>query len=302
MKSEKLHVSHWEWLDHFHSTIVQGNINALGPGSLGQETEVGQPLLQLGLIGYFGYEMKRESLPGYTYTPESTSGDNSTPPDSQHMFTNNVLRLDNYTGEWKLFSLIRRGNDDPIGDYIQAASPVGVTEGEYELLLARLREEFASPPSPPHITPEPLPSFVALDDENSYSDIIKAARDAIREGETYELTLTTKFRASSPDTDPYSLYLYLRDRNPAPYSAFLNFPSSGTTILSSSPERFISVDAQGVAEMKPIKGTLAVSPDKEEDARRKHQLATDVKELAENMMVRTTYFMADSNLFTETHL
>ena len=255
-----------------------------------QETEVGQPLLQLGLIGYFGYEMKRESLPGYVYTPPTAEDIDNALPDSQHMFTNSVLRLDNYTGEWILFSLMRRHDDcDPIGHFIEASHPVGLTDSEFDTLLTRLRAEFASPPSPPHTTPTSLPRFVALDDEESYSSIIRAAKDAIREGETYELTLTTKFRASNPDTDPYSLYLYLRARNPAPYSAYINFPTSSTTILSSSPERFISVDAQGVAEMKPIKGTLAVSPDKEEDARRKHQLATDVKELAENLMVRASH-------------
>jgi para-aminobenzoate synthetase len=37
--------------------------------------------------------------------------------------------------------------------------------------------------------------------------------------------------------------------------------------------------------MKPIKGTVARSKDPQKDAQRKHRLATDVKELAENLMV-----------------
>lgn len=201
------------------------------------------------------------------------------------MFTNFVLRLDNYTGEWIAFGLIRRHEYDPIGDFIGATSPIGLTETEFESALTRIRDLFASPPSPPYTVPEQLPSFVAIDNEDSYTQKIKAAQDAIKEGETYELTLTTKFKARSRDVDPYSLYLSLRARNPAPYSAYLHFPAYDTTILSSSPERFISIDSEGVAEMKPIKGTLAVSPDEQEDERRKIQLATDVKELAENLMV-----------------
>ncbi|KAL1956642.1 hypothetical protein VTO42DRAFT_6989 [Malbranchea cinnamomea] len=282
---ERLQVPYWEWLDSFHSNIIQCNVDALRQEDLGEETEVGQPLLQLGFIGYFGYEMKRESLPGYTYLSPERSNGNGAVPDSQHLFANSVLRLDNYTGEWKLFGLVRRGDYDPIGDFIHATKPIGLSESDFETLLTRLAEEFASPPSPPHTTPEPLPSFTALDSEASYSGTIQAAKEAIREGETYELTLTTKFTALSSGKDPYAQYLYLRNRNPAPYSAFIHFPTSGTTILSSSPERFISIDAQGVAEMKPIKGTLAVSPDEEEDERRKHMLATDVKELAENLMI-----------------
>ncbi|WEW54780.1 para-aminobenzoate synthase, (PABA) [Emydomyces testavorans] len=285
LKSEQLQTSYWAWLDNFHSSIIQKNIDTVNAQLLDQEAEVGQPLLQLGLIGYFGYELKRESLSGYTYVPTNLGEDIQALPHSQHMFASTVLRLDNYTRDWKLFSLLRRGQEDPIGDYINAVSPVGLTHTEFDSLLARVQNAFHSPCLKSPISPASLPSFVALDDEASYSQKICAAQDAIKEGEAYELTLTTKFKASSPDVEPYALYLSLRARNPAPYSAYINFPVNNTTILSSSPERFISIDADGVAEMKPIKGTLAVSPDEKEDERRKHQLATDVKELAENLMI-----------------
>lgn len=283
--SEKLTASYWSWLDQFQLSIIQENVESVQPDSLGENTQAGQPLLQVGLIGYFGYEMKRESLPGYRYTKPTEKEDSRPIPDSQHLFTNVVLRLDNYTGEWMAFGLIRRGEEDPIGEFINAHSPIGLTQDEYEHILSNTRELFAAPPSPPYTLLTTLPSFEAIDDENSYSQKIHAAQQAIKEGETYEVTLTTRFSAKCPGGDPYSLYLSLRSRNPAPYSAYIHFPVSDTTILSSSPERFISVDGDGIAEMKPIKGTLAVSPEKEEDERRKIQLAADVKELAENLMV-----------------
>ncbi|EGE03538.1 para-aminobenzoate synthase [Trichophyton equinum CBS 127.97] len=285
VKSEKLTTSYWSWLDQFQQSIIEQNVESVQPALLGEDTQAGQPLLQVGLIGYFGYEMKRESLPGYRYRRSTEKENIHSVPDSQHLFTNVVLRLDNYTGEWMAFGLIRRGEEDPIGKFINAHSPIGLTQHEYECILSNTRELFAAPPSPPYTLPTPLPSFEAIDDENSYSQKIHAAQQAIKEGETYEVTLTTRFRAHCPDVDPYSLYLSLRSRNPAPYSAYIHFPVSDTTILSSSPERFISVDGDGVAEMKPIKGTLAVSPDQAEDERRKIQLATDVKELAENLMI-----------------
>ncbi|OAL69221.1 para-aminobenzoate synthase PabaA [Trichophyton violaceum] len=285
VKSEKLTTSYWSWLDQFQRTIIEQNVESVQPALLGEDTQAGQPLLQVGLIGYFGYEMKRESLPGYRYR-KSTEKENKHPvPDSQHLFTNVVLRLDNFTGEWMAFGLIRRGEEDPIGKFIRAHSSIGLSQHEYECILSNTRELFAAAPSPPYTLPTPLPSFEAIDDENSYSQKIHAAQQAIKEGETYEVTLTTRFRAHCPGVDPYSLYLSLRSRNPAPYSAYIHFPVSDTTILSSSPERFISVDRDGIAEMKPIKGTLAVSPDQVEDERRKIQLATDVKELAENLMI-----------------
>lgn len=285
IRSERLSVPYWTWLDHFHREVIRDNTEAISPELLDQEAEVGQPLLQVGLLGYFGYELKRESLPGYHYVPTTEDPDTER-ADSELLFASTVLRLDNYTGDWTMFNLVRRSDADPIGDSIGAVSKVGLSEEEFSALLARVRDVFAAPLSPPYVEPHGLPSFVALDDEESYSDTIRAAKAAIKDGEAYELTLTTKFKAESPKVDPYALYLDLRERNPAPYSAFMHFAAHDNTILSSSPERFISVDANGVAEMKPIKGTLAVSPDFEENERKKTQLATDVKELAENLMVR----------------
>ncbi|OAQ90455.1 para-aminobenzoate synthase [Purpureocillium lilacinum] len=284
IRSERLSVPYWTWLDHFHREVIRDNTEAISPELLDQEAEVGQPLLQVGLLGYFGYELKRESLPGYHYVPTTEDPDTER-ADSELLFASTVLRLDNYTGDWTMFNLVRRSDADPIGDSIGAVSKVGLSEEEFSALLARVRDVFAAPLSPPYVEPHGLPSFVALDNEESYSDTIRAAKAAIKDGEAYELTLTTKFKAESPKVDPYALYLDLRERNPAPYSAFMHFAAHDNTILSSSPERFISVDANGVAEMKPIKGTLAVSPDFEENERRKTQLATDVKELAENLMI-----------------
>lgn len=276
---------YWNWLDGFQQEVIQGNTEVISAEFLNQEADVGQPLLQVGLIGYFGYELKRESLPGYHYVPQDGAYLDPKHTDSELLFANTVLRLDNYTGEWTIFSLIRRGEDDPIGEAIGATGKIGIEEDEFTSFVARAHEVFSAPPSPPYVELFPLPEFVALDDEASYEKSIRLAKEAIKEGETYELTLTTKFKAKSPKVDPYSLYLDLRARNPAPYSAFIHFAAHDNTILSSSPERFISIDGNGVAEMKPIKGTLAVSPDFEEDERRKNQLATDVKELAENLMV-----------------
>jgi para-aminobenzoate synthetase len=271
-------------LNYFHQDIIQKNTGTLSSDLLGQETEIGQPLLQVGLLGYFGYELKRESLPGYTYTASlDTSADQK--PDSRLVFSNTVFRLDNYTGEWTVFGLIQHGDHDPIGQFIGSQKKVGLSEQLFESIVAHAREVFSTAQFP-SVKPEPLPTFVALDNEDSYSETIRQAQEAIKEGETYELTLTTRFQANSPNTDPYALYLALRARNPAPYSAYIHFPAHELSILSSSPERFISIDRDGTAEMKPIKGTLAVSPDPKEDERRKNQLATDVKELAENLMVR----------------
>ena len=45
----------------------------------------------------------------------------------------------------------------------------------------------------------------------------------------------------------------LREINPAPFAVYLQFP--GFQVVSASPERFLKLDADGVAESRPIKGT-----------------------------------------------
>jgi para-aminobenzoate synthetase len=284
LRSEKLDTTYWSWLDNFQTMVIQQNTQAIAPNALEQTAEVGQPILQVGLIGYFGYELKRESLPGYSYSPEQPQeGDPDT--DSQLMFANTVLWLDNYTNTWKVVGLVRRGDEDPIASAVGSVENIGLAETEFDDYVERIKDSFLAPASPPHIDPVPLVEFRAIDNETTYGTSIKAAQEAIREGESYELTLTTKFRAES-EQDPYALYLSLRSRNPAPYSAFIDFPAHDLSILSSSPERFISIDRNGVAEMKPIKGTVARTTNKEEDKQRAKMLANDIKELAENLMVR----------------
>lgn len=283
-----LNETYWSWLDRFHKEVIQDNTEVLSAQALEQEAEVGQPILQVGLIGYLGYELKREALPGYDYDPLHGEHDQDH-SDTQLLFADTVLWLDNYTREWKAIGLIRRGAEDPIGQAIGANTPVGKSEAEFDSFVNVIKEAFARPPSPPRLDPAPLPSLVGVDNEASYSKLVEACRASIKEGEYYEATLTTRFEGQS-SSDSYALYLYLRDRNPAPYSAYLNFPSHDLQLLSSSPERFISIDRENVAEMKPIKGTVKRSLDPDEDAQLARRLQNDRKELAENLMVRIFCF------------
>jgi para-aminobenzoate synthetase component 1 len=77
-------------------------------------------------------------------------------------------------------------------------------------------------------------------------------------------------------------YQHLRTFNPAPYSAYLNFPE--VQILSSSPERFLKV-TESVVETKPIKGTRPRAGDAVGDATQVLELSDSLKDRAENLMI-----------------
>lgn len=107
--------------------------------------------------------------------------------------------------------------------------------------------------------------------EQYIKDILKCQK-FIRDGESYELCLTTQLRKTPRKIDPLRLYLNLREKNPAPYAAWLNFPKENLSICCSSPERFLRLDSDGILEAKPIKGTIARGSTKEEDELLKLQL------------------------------
>src|SRR4029077_8714746 len=66
-------------------------------------------------------------------------------------------------------------------------------------------------------------------------------------------------------------------------AAFIKWPEGA--ILSASPERFLSIDANGKVEAKPIKGTTKRDQDPLKDDQLAEQLRTSEKDRAENVMI-----------------
>jgi para-aminobenzoate synthetase component 1 len=115
----------------------------------------------------------------------------------------------------------------------------------------------------------------------SYSTAIARIKAYIASGDVYQVNLTQRFTAPLP-CPPYALYQRLRERSPAPFAAYLSF--GAVQIVSSSPERFLTVRDRHV-ETCPIKGTRPRSADPVEDARLATELLTSEKDRAELLMI-----------------
>jgi anthranilate/para-aminobenzoate synthase component I len=116
-----------------------------------------------------------------------------------------------------------------------------------------------------------------------YEARVTEAREHILAGDAFEICLTTAFDAAFERTNAWPLFRRLCTQNPSPYAAFIDLPEGA--IVSSSPERFLTLDRAGNAETRPIKGTRPRSADPIEDARLRAELAASEKDRAENAMI-----------------
>lgn len=78
-------------------------------------------------------------------------------------------------------------------------------------------------------------------------------------------------------------YIRLRRENPAPFAAY--FSHDDWSVLSASPERFVSVDATGNVSTRPIKGTRQRRTAPEADLFTRDELRESEKDQAENVMI-----------------
>lgn len=114
-----------------------------------------------------------------------------------------------------------------------------------------------------------------------YAELIEACRARIREGDAYQLCLTTRFTV--PGTvDPVAVFRRLRRASTSHHAGFVR--SGDTALVSASPERFLEVRG-GAVHTHPIKGTRPRSADPVRDAALADALRTDAKERAENVMI-----------------
>jgi para-aminobenzoate synthetase len=117
---------------------------------------------------------------------------------------------------------------------------------------------------------------------DEYAEAFEEVQRQLRLGNSYEVNLTYREQVES-DLNPVSAYLRLRALNPAPYSGYLQH--HGVHLLSSSPERFATVDRHRTLEARPIKGTTPRGVTEQEDDEHRLRLATDPKYRAENLMI-----------------
>jgi para-aminobenzoate synthetase component 1 len=96
-------------------------------------------------------------------------------------------------------------------------------------------------------------------DRSGFEAGVRTIRDAIADGDVYQVSLTRRLHAPLPaDADVLALGSALAGGNPAPHAAVVRLPDHGVHIASASPERFLRRSGRRV-ESQPIKGTAAAA-------------------------------------------
>ena len=117
---------------------------------------------------------------------------------------------------------------------------------------------------------------------DKYLELIDRCKQHIASGDVYQLCLTNQILIEH-DADSLKTFLTLRQQNPAPYGSYVKVGKR--EIVSSSPEQFLKVTAEGQISSKPIKGTRPRSLVPVEDELLAKELRENQKEQAENLMI-----------------
>lgn len=236
------------------------------------QSHVNLPSFQGGLAGYFAYDLCRhlEKIPAHKL-------DNHNFSDLMLGFYDLVIGFDHHQKKAWIFSS-GYPEQDPSKNQTRA-------ENRCHFLLKKIQTAIPSPRirnnENNHINSfSPIYSNYSQQD---YENMVQYVIDYINAGDIFQANVSQCFSTQlSNEFCPFTLYQRLRDINPAPFAAYLNF--SDTIIASASPERFLKL-VDGVVETRPIKGTNPRGKTPEEDEHLRQELLNSEKDRAENTMI-----------------
>jgi para-aminobenzoate synthetase len=230
-----------------------------------------------GLIGCLSYELGVDSLPVPLKDLPDRGRNLNFHADVNFVFVERSIVLDAVTGKLYVQSLLQHDE-------------AWITE-----TTRSIKSSIPNNPAPSSskrrrtISFKAAPAKISPPDKNLYKSRINLAKEHLFDGDSYELCLTAHTRLSvpkisqPPSSSSWERYKRLRANNPAPFSAYLRLHPS--TLLSSSPERFLSFSRPPTTcQLRPIKGTVRKSPGVTRAVAEK-LLAGSTKEVAENLMI-----------------
>ncbi|AHG03205.1 anthranilate synthase [Halobacterium sp. DL1] len=163
----------------------------------------------------------------------------------------------------------------PVNDFDDAFD-----EGREQVLALADRLQSGDPVvgSPP--TNERAP-FESACGRTAFEDRVRAITTYIRNGDTFQTNVSHRLEAPA-SVHPVEVFAALREANPAPYSALVEFP--GVDLVSASPELLLERRGRDLVT-EPIAGTRPRGDTEAADATLEDDLTSNEKERAEHAML-----------------
>ncbi len=207
-----------------------------------------------GLFGYTSYEAVQYFEDIDIASKESNTGI----PEVYYALYQNIIAVNVFNNQAKLFA-----------HCFESDSNLDEIE---KLLQAPARDSFA-------FSKVGTPASNMTDDE--FVALVKKGIHHCMRGDVFQIVLSRRFTQAFKGDD-FSLYRVLRSINPSPYIFY--FDLGNYKIFGSSPEAQLVVQ-DGVAEIHPIAGTFIRTGNDAQDEAKAKELAQDLKENAEHMML-----------------
>jgi anthranilate/para-aminobenzoate synthase component I len=223
-----------------------------------------------GAIGYFGYDFVHwfERLP--RRVPEDLGL-----PEVELAFFELVAVVDHSKERlWLIFTPFK---ERFLKEPRQALYEEGLAR------LSALQSRLLAPARHPALVPNSATAHIAAGQtQEEYAGRVRRCLDYIGAGDIYQANLSHRFELQLGRRTPRSIYRKLREINPSPFAALLEFPE--VTLVGCSPERLVRL--QGVdVDTRPIAGTRPRGVTGEEDVRLAEELILNEKERAEHLML-----------------
>ena len=203
-----------------------------------------------GFVGYIGYECKADC--------GSPNVHRSEVPDAVLMLANRIVAVDHVRHRTHLLALGSAGATRDAARWLDDA--------EAAVRRAARRRAAARPAATPAAAAEGAGGRAGALRLRARTRAVSRGHRALPGGACSRRVLRGLPHRPVLDhrqPEPFALYRLLRASNPAPFAAYLKFGE--LAVLSSSPERFLSVDRDRRVEARPIKGTAPRSSDPARD-------------------------------------
>ena len=239
----------------------------------------GLPPFTGGALGFFSYDFVRQ----FEHIPRKAVRDLDI-PESYFVFVDFVVAFDHIRK--KIWVIVNPGAREQEMGFRR----IETTEGErlYDEAAQKIAEISAA------ITAEksiPLPvtarkSAAAALKPNITGEVFESmvlrCKEYIAAGDIYQANLSQRLAVELHESDPLQLYRVLREINPSPFAAYLDF--GDLQLVSSSPERLVRL-VNGAADTRPIAGTRRRGKDRAETEQLSAELLMNEKERAEHIML-----------------